>query len=264
MKKSIGIVTLAVCALTITSCGAPEISRDEALAEANQIRERVEVGGEAAAGNKLELNYKIKNEQSGLGVKASSSLSGYVHIDVDNLYVRTHIETKESFSGYEGNGSHSSSSDFYAFKKDALVYLGTVVKENGQTTVDEHSSFSLGEYESEIVEAIKESYATIDDTFSKAINMIFTVLQSYSSDELLKAAGITLGSYGEGSLVITEDINVSAQGRSQKSYAVVEFEDYRLKTMKSDVSAKYNGVSESSFIEYNFKYGGCPLNYSTK
>ena len=260
MKKSIGIVALAVCAMTITSCGAPTISREQAVAEANVIKETIAAGGEAAAGSVLALDYRTNITEEMMGMKETTESKGYVHIDMNQYYVRTLVENKVSVSGFGENESTTYSIEAYMFADGDMVYYGTIEKENGQFIQDYHSSSPFTEYETTLVNTIRGSYEQIDIVFAQAITAIFRVLDMYATDEALKQAGITLGSYGAGSLVITEKVDVTYNGQHQKSNTVIEFADYRLKTMESTVSADINGISKNQSLDYNFNYDKCPIN----
>lgn len=260
MKKSIGIVALAVCAMTITSCGAPSISREQAVAEANVIKESIAAGGEAAAGSVLALDYRTNITDETMGMKEITESKGYVHIDMNQYYVRTLVENKVTISGFGESQSTTYSIEAYMFADGDMVYYGTIEKENGEFLQDYHSSSSFAEYETTLVNTIRGSYIQIDVIFAEAITAIFKVLDTYATDEALKQAGITLGSYGAGSLVITEKVDFTYNGKHQKSNTVIEFNNYRLKTMESTISVDYNGLIESLNLDYNFNYDKCPIN----
>ena len=259
--KKLAIVGLAVCAMTITSC-APSISREEALVKAEQIRETIENSGEYPAGSKFELNYTINQSLESYGAKNGTNQKGTISIDLTQNYVRSHLESTTFITVFGEDLSETEVTDIWAYMKDEKVYLGTKVTLEGEVKQNDVYEYAL---EDEAVEylnsTVADIYSVVTNIFRNSVTSIFKYLNTLINDDMLKAAGITLGSNGEGSLIIKENVNVSANGVTQKSFALIEFEDYLLKTMKADIKLSDSQSTKLQFVEYNFKYNTCKITY---
>ena len=263
MKKTLGIVALAVCAMTITSCGAPSISIEDAKVEANQIRAHMNQNGDYVAGKKLELNYRIYQESETMGFKESTETKGYVHVDLDETspYVRTYTENYEAVEGYGEKESHSASAEAWTYVSGMEVVFGYEYKEDGQVSDSGETRVALSNAETELYKDIQEAYYEISKVFEGAVESIFTYLSFFTSEEALAKAGIKLGSYGPGSLVVTENVSARNGGAWAKSNTTIEFADYKLSLMKSSFEQSDEMVKAKGDLEYTFKYDSCPKKY---
>ena len=254
MKKGLFIVPLAVCAMAITSCGAPTVSKEVALQEANSIRQSIEESGDYVAGKKFQLITSIEqNIPTGSGIVLSSTKGEY-NFDIDNNYCGMISKTTLQQSGVKQTTEEKG----YVYLLDGQSHIGFERKINGEVA---DSQDLVGDYvPAEFEEAILSIYESITEVFETAVVAIFTYLNSFPSDEALKAAGVTLGSYGAGSLVIEEHINNKAGGYSAKSDTVIEFKDYKLKEMKSTFDYKLPGNTSAGNLSYVFNYGKCNTN----
>jgi hypothetical protein len=146
--------------------------------------------------------------------------------------------------------------------KDEKVYLGNKVTVAGEVKQNDVVEYALDETSAAQLEhTIEETYSFVTNVFKSSVTSIFTYLNRLVNDDMLKAAGITLGSNGEGSLIIKENVNVSVNSVSQKSFALIEFENYLLKTMKADIKMSDPQSTQIKFVEYNFKYNTCSKSY---
>ena len=178
MKKSLAIVTLAVCAMTITSCGAPAISLEQAKVEANQIRATMENNGEYVAGKTLELNYRILTEEKAMGITNGTDVKGNVQIDIDSNepYVRTFTEMREYIEGYGEKEEERATRESWTYVSGQYVVFGYKYTENGTVTDEGETSVAITNAGSELTKDIEEAYDEISDVFNQAINAIFKYL----------------------------------------------------------------------------------------
>lgn len=261
MKKKVAIVALAVCAMTITSC-APSISREEALVKAEQIKQTIENSGDYPAGDKFELAYTINQTVESSGTKNGTNSKGSICIDLTENYVRSHLETTTFITVFGEDLAETEVTDIWAYMKDEKVYLGNKVTVAGEVKQNDVVEYALDETSAAQLEhTIEETYSFVTNVFKSSVTSIFTYLNRLVNDDMLKAAGITLGSNGEGSLIIKENVNVSVNNVSQKSFALIEFENYLLKTMKADIKMSDPQSTQIKFVEYNFKYNTCSKSY---
>lgn len=263
MKKTLGIVALAVCAMTITSCGAPSISIEDAKVEANQIRAHMNQNGDYVAGKKLEFNYRIYQQSETMGMKESTEAKGYVHVDLDETapYVRTYSENYEVVEGYGEKESHSASAEAWTYVSGMHVVFGYEYKVDGQVSDSGETTVAMSNAETELLEDIQEAYYEISKVFEGAVESIFTYLSAFTSEEALAKAGVKLGSYGPGSLVVTENVSAKNGGAWAKSNTTIEFADYKLSAMKSSFDQGNEMVKSKGDLEYTFKYDSCPKKY---
>ena len=78
---------------------------------------------------------------------------------------------------------------------------------------------------------------------------------------MLAKAGIKLGSYGPGSLVISENVSARNGGGWAKSDSTIEFKDYRLDSMKSTFDLGNEAMSQKGDMSYTFNYAGFAKKY---
>lgn len=263
MKKSLAIVTLAVCAMTITSCGAPAISLEQAKVEANQIRATMESNGEYVAGKTLEVNYRIFQEEKAMGITEGSDVKGNIQIDVDSKepYVRTFTEMREYAQGYGEKEEAKATTESWTYVSGQYVVFGYKYTENGTITDEGETSVAITNAGSELTKDIEEAYYEISKVFEGAVQSIFTYLSFFPTEEALAKAGIKLGSYGPGSLVVSENVSARNGGAWAKSDTTIEFKDYRLDSMKSTFDQGNEVMSQKGDMEYTFNYAGFTKKY---
>ena len=251
MKKISVLGAVAFCALALTSC-APSITVEQAKVEAQGIRARMEANGDYIAGPSLKLDYKINKEASS-GDKVEREVEkGTLIFDLTNLYVKAVIE-EEDYIKIPGAGEATESEKFEAegyVSGEKDVYFTIKQYENNVLVDEDNTVFDLSnqDHYDAYFNSIDEMYSTVSTTFRTAVNMIFSII-SYN-DQILKQLGISLSSHGTGSLIITEDINVNGQ----KSHTVVEFAEYMLTKMESDVKMNQKGVDVHNYLIYTFEY----------
>lgn len=258
MKKGIIFTALAVAALSVTSC-APTISVEQARVEANDIQAHYSAQNEDyKGGTALEVNYYIIQEAKMDGMVERVKSSGKIQFHVENYYMYGVFENEE-YIKVPGIGEEkiTEKTEVSAGFKDSSTYvLSSKSYSNGEVISDVSESISMADFEvriSEIESTIKETYATINGVFSTAVNAILQYVNY--NQAILDQLGIKLGSYGAGSLVITEDVK---QGTAS-SHTVVEFKDYKLQEMYSKINATQNGATVVNELKYTFNY-----NFSTK
>ena len=263
MKKTLGIVALAVCAMTITSCGAPSISLEQAKVEANQIRATMESNGDYVAGKTLEFNYRIYKEESMAGIKEASDSKGYIQVDLDTKepYVRTYDEVLERVEGFGEKEEEKATREAWTYVSGQYVVFGYKYTENGTVTDEGETSVAISNSGSELAKDIEEAYSEISLIFNQAVGAIFTYLSMFPNEEALAKAGIKLGSYGAGSLVINENVSARNGGAWAKSDTTIEFADYRLSSMKSSFDQGNELKSQKGDLEYTFNYEGFTKKY---
>ena len=83
----------------------------------------------------------------------------------------------------------------------------------------------------------------------------------FPNEDALAKAGIKLGSYGAGSLVITENVSARNGGAWAKSDTTIEFADYKLSLMKSTFDQGNEMLSKKGDLEYTFNYEGFTKKY---
>ena len=263
MKKTLGIVALAVCAMTITSCGAPSISLEQAKVEANQIRATMESNGDYVAGKTLELNYRIFQEETMMGITEGTDMKGYIQVDLDSKepYVRTHDEGTEYAKGFGESEQAKQTVDTWTYVSGQYVVFGYKYTLDGNVTDEGETSVAITNASSELTKDIEEAYYEISRVFEGAVNSIFTYLSMFPTEELLAKAGIKLGSYGPGSLVINENVSARNGGAWAKSDTTIEFADYKLTSMKSTFDQGNEISSAKGNLEYTFNYKGFQKQY---
>lgn len=255
MKKTLFIVPLAVCAMAITSCGAPSISREQALSEYAAIQQATEQNGVYSAGPKFTMNATIFQKETLGGAYATSNTTTTFSADLNNSYLRMTTNSTVTQNGV----SQTNSLVAYVYAKGETMYSHYEEIQAGQTVELIHDEVPFDGVTFDNI--AYDLYYTVTSVFDSACHAIMAYLNKLDTAEKLKAAGVSLGSYGPGSLVIEEHVGASYGGVSQKSDTVIEFKDYKLALMQSEYSTTAAGATKEGKLKYAFDYTKVDLVY---
>lgn len=259
MKKSLTIIALAVSAMSISSC-APGLSKADAKVQADAILNNIE-NSQMPAGQKFVYTYRVDRETLSGGDRDATHQEGYIHIDMENLYARFHETYTETLVTSGATTTATVEQTMLVYYKDSTIFTGELIKEDDVITSSVTDSIQT-DTPKEASQAIFGIYDTVTNIFKTAISAIMAYVNSFYTDEQLKAAGVSFTSEGDGNLTIIEKFNVTQGNVSRMGDTKISFDAYMLTEMKSIYENKVGNDIDKGDLLYKFQYDECPIDYN--
>jgi hypothetical protein len=147
------------------------------------------------------------------------------------------------------------------YYKDSTIFTGELIKEDDVVTSNVTDSIQT-DTPKEAADAIFGIYDSVTNIFKTAISAIMAYVNSFYTDEQLKAAGVSFTSEGDGNLTIIEKFNVTQGNVSRMGDTKISFDAYLLTEMKSIYENKVGNNIDKGDLLYKFQYDECPIDYN--